>query len=132
MGDIKSYLNEFGVEITSFPLQPLRIAELIHLIEEGKLSTSVASQKLFPVLLAQPDRTPLALAEELNLIQDSSEDAISEFIEAVIAGNPNEVERYRSGEKQLIGFFMGQLMKVSKGKADPKMANQLMRATLDK
>ncbi len=132
MGDIKSYLNEFGVEITSFPLKPLRIAELIHLIEEGKLSTSVASQKLFPVLLAQPDRTPLALAEELNLIQDSSEDAISEFIEAVIAGNPNEVERYRSGEKQLIGFFMGQLMKVSKGKADPKMANQLMRATLDK
>jgi aspartyl-tRNA(Asn)/glutamyl-tRNA(Gln) amidotransferase subunit B len=131
MGDVKSYLNEFGFEIDEFPLKPLRIAELIHLIEEGKVSTSIASQKIFPEMIKQADKSPLELAESLNLIQDSSVDDILGFINEVIKQHPSEVERYRNGEKQLVGFFMGQLMKVSKGKADPKAANELMRKTLE-
>lgn len=131
MGDIKSYLNEFGVEIDEFPLKPEQIASLIALIEAGKISTSVASQKIFPAFVKNPSTSPLALAEEMNLIQDSNEDAILEFINEVIKQHPSEVERYRNGEKQLVGFFMGQLMKVSKGKADPKAANELMRKTLE-
>ncbi|MEN9998929.1 MAG: hypothetical protein RI922_1919 [Bacteroidota bacterium] len=131
MGDIKSYLNEFGVEIDEFPLNPEQIASLIALIEEGKISTSVASQKIFPAFVKNPSTSPLALAEEMNLIQDSNEDAILGFINEVIKQHPSEVERYRNGEKQLVGFFMGQLMKVSKGKADPKAANELMRKTLE-
>ena len=131
MGDVKSYLNEFGFEIDEFPLKPLRIAELIHLIEEGKVSTSIASQKIFPEMIKQADKSPLELAESLNLIQDSSVDDIIGFINEVIRQHPSEVERYRNGEKQLVGFFMGQLMKVSKGKADPKAANELMRKTLE-
>lgn len=131
MGDIKSYLNEFGVEIDEFPLKPDQIASLIALIEEGKISTSVASQKIFPAFVKNPSTSPLALAEEMNLIQDSNEDAILGFINEVIKQHPSEVERYRNGEKQLVGFFMGQLMKVSKGKADPKAANELMRKTLE-
>ena len=131
MGDIKSYLNEFGVEIDEFPLKPEQIASLIALIEEGKISTSVASQKIFPAFVKNPSTSPLALAEEMNLIQDSNEDAILGFINEVIKQHPSEVERYRNGEKQLVGFLMGQLMKVSKGKADPKAANELMRKTLE-
>ena len=131
MGDIKSYLNEFGVEIDEFPLKPEQIGSLIALIEEGKISTSVASQKIFPAFVKNPSTSPLALAEEMNLIQDSNEDAILGFINEVIKQHPSEVERYRNGEKQLVGFFMGQLMKVSKGKADPKAANELMRKTLE-
>ena len=131
MGDVKSYLNEFGVEIDHFPLKPEIIAALIKLIDEGKVSTSIASQKIFPEMLKQKDKTPLQLAEEMNLIQDSNEDAILGFINEVIAQHPAEVVRYRNGEKQLVGFFMGQLMKVSKGKADPKTANALMRQTLE-
>lgn len=131
MGDVKSYLNEFGVEIDEFPLKPQAIAALISLIDEGKVSTSIASQKIFPEMLKQKDKTPLQLAEELNLIQDSSEDVILGFINEVIAQHPAEIERYRNGEKQLVGFFMGQLMKVSKGKADPKTANALMRQILE-
>ncbi len=131
MGDIKSYLNEFGVEIDEFPLKPEQIASLIALIEEGKISTSVASQKIFPAFVKNPSTSPLALAEEMNLIQDSNEDAILGFVNEVIKQHPSEVERYRNGEKQLVGFFMGQLMKVSKGKADPKAANELMRKTLE-
>lgn len=131
MGDIKSYLNEFGVEIDEFPLKPEQIASLIALIEEGKISTSVASQKIFPAFVKNPSTSPLALAEEMNLIQDSNEDAILGFINEVIKQHPSEVERYKNGEKQLVGFLMGQLMKVSKGKADPKAANELMRKTLE-
>ncbi|MEN9400503.1 MAG: hypothetical protein RL632_1606 [Bacteroidota bacterium] len=131
IGDVKSYLNEFGVEIEDFPLPAKRIAELIALIDEGKVSPSIASQKIFPVMLKESEKTPLLIAEELNLIQDSNEDAILGFIHEVIRQNPTETERYRAGEKQLIGFFMGQLMKVSKGKADPKAANALMRQTLE-
>jgi aspartyl-tRNA(Asn)/glutamyl-tRNA(Gln) amidotransferase subunit B len=131
MGDVKSYLNELGVDIDSFPLGPQILAKLIVLIEEGKVSHSTASQKLFPELLKSPDAEPAVLAETMNLIQDSSEDSLLGFIRQVIEQNPSEVERYRSGEKQLTGFFMGQLMKLSKGKADPKAANELMRKTLE-
>jgi aspartyl-tRNA(Asn)/glutamyl-tRNA(Gln) amidotransferase subunit B len=73
----------------------------------------------------------LSVAEKMNLIQDSDENTIMAYIQEVIDSNPNEVERYRNGEKQLTGFFMGQLMKVSKGKADPKNANALLRKKLE-
>jgi aspartyl-tRNA(Asn)/glutamyl-tRNA(Gln) amidotransferase subunit B len=130
MGDIKSYLNEYGIEMDKFPMKPLRIAELIHLVEEGKVSSSVASQNIFPALF-ETEETPLQVAERLNLIQNSDEDALKGFILKVFELNQDEVSRYRAGEKQLTGFFMGQLMKVSQGKADPKLANGLLRQMLD-
>ena len=131
MGDVKSYLNEYGVEIEDFPISEERLAELINLIDEGKVSSSVASQKIFPAMLTELDKSPLHIAEKLNLIQDSNEDAVLAFIQEVIKQHPAEVERYKNGEKQLTGFFMGQLMRVSGGKADPKVANALLRNTLD-
>ncbi|MDP4684943.1 MAG: Asp-tRNA(Asn)/Glu-tRNA(Gln) amidotransferase subunit GatB, partial [Crocinitomicaceae bacterium] len=131
MGDVKSYLNEFGLEMEDFPIKPAVIAALIQLVDDGKVSSSVASQKIFPELIKEPTASPLSIAEKLNLIQDSSEDSILEFINTVIKQHPDEVARYRGGEKQLVGFFMGQLMKVSGGKADPKAANALLRNTLE-
>lgn len=132
MGDIKSYLNHNGYEIDQFPISAPQIAALIQLIDNGKISSTVASQKIFPELLKQPTKNPLSIAEELNVIQESDENSILGYIQEVINQNPNEVERYRNGEKQLTGFLMGQLMKISKGKADPKAANQLMREQLEK
>ena len=132
MGDIKSYLNQKGLEIISFPIEAEKIAQLIEIINEGKISSTIASQKVFPEMLVNPNATPLEIAEANNLIQDSNADSILTFIDEVIKQHSAEVERYKNGEKQLVGFFMGQLMKVSKGKADPKAANQLMRETLDK
>lgn len=131
MGDVKSYINHRGLEITEFPVQPQQLAALIQLIDEGKISTSIASQKVFPALTENPTEAPLKIAEQLNVIQDSNADSIKEYILKVIELNPNEVTRYKNGEKQLTGFFMGQLMKVSQGKADPKQANQLMREMLE-
>lgn len=131
MGDVKSFINQRALDIKEFPVDALQIAALIDLIDEGKVSTSVASQKIFPELINNPTEKPLAIAERLNVIQDSNEDTLVTYINQVIAGNPGEVERYRNGEKQLVGFFMGQLMKVSQGKADPKQSNQLLRKMLE-
>jgi aspartyl-tRNA(Asn)/glutamyl-tRNA(Gln) amidotransferase subunit B len=132
MGDIKSYLNHNGIGMNEFPISAKAIADLISIIDEGKISSTVASQKIFPALLESPEKAPLSIAEEMNLIQDSNEDALLTIIEDVIKQHSAEAERYKNGEKQLTGFFMGQLMKASKGKADPKAANILMRQTLDK
>ena len=131
LGDIKSYLNQQGVEIENFPIKAEKIAQLIALLDENKVSSTVASQKIFPELLKNPEKNPLQIAEELNVLQDSNEDSIKGYIQEVIDKNPSEVDRYRNGEKQLVGFFMGQLMKVSQGKADPKASNQLMREMLE-
>ena len=131
MGDIKSYLNQNGIEIEHFPILPKTISDLIDIIDEGKVSSSVASQKIFPALLINPDKSPIQIAKELNLIQESEESSIMTYVHDVIKQHPSEVARYKEGEKQLVGFFMGALMKLSKGKADPKAANTLMRKTLD-
>ena len=107
-----------------------KISDLIKLIDDGKISSSVASQKIFPEMLASQESV-IEIAERLNVIQVSNEGDLAGFIEKVIQSNPSEVERYKNGEKQLIGFFMGQLMKASKGKADPKIANTLLREKLN-
>ncbi len=131
MGDVKSHLNQLGIEIQDFPISAQTLAELIQLIDSGKISSTVASQKIFPELIKKPSESPLSLAESMNLIQESDEGSLTGYIQQVIDENQAEVQRYVAGEKQLTGFFMGKLMKVSGGKADPKQANSLMRKMLD-
>lgn len=131
MGDIKSFLNERALHISNFPLTPKAIASLINLIEEGKISHSAASQKIFPILIENPSKSPLEIAQENNLIQESNADSILPMIEEVIAKYPEKVEEYRAGKKGLLGLFVGEVMKLSKGKADPKMTNQLVREKLE-
>lgn len=131
MGEVKGYLNQQAIEINEFPITPTVIAELVNLIEGGKVSYSIASNKIFPALFENSDKTVLEVATWMNVIQDSDEGNITNYIKEVIISNPTEVQRYIAGEKQLVGFLMGQLMKVSQGKADPKQANPLLRKMLD-
>ena len=131
MGGIKSYLNENAMDITAFPIRPKTVAELIKIIDEGKISNSVASQKVFPELIKTPQKSPLQIAEENNLIQESDTDSLKELAKQAIAKYPEKVAEYKSGKVGLIGLFMGELMKLSKGKADPKMANRLVKEMLD-
>jgi aspartyl-tRNA(Asn)/glutamyl-tRNA(Gln) amidotransferase subunit B len=131
MGEVKSHLNQLGIEIEDFPISAKTLAQLIQLIDDGKISSTVASQKIFPALIERPSESPLNLAESMNLIQESDEGSLIGYIQQVITENQAEVQRYVAGEKQLTGFFMGKLMKVSGGKADPKQANSLMRKMLD-
>ena len=126
------YCNEAGVELSDFPLGVDQLARLLALIEEGKVSNTAAYQQLFPAMLEAPGVAPLELAKSLNLLQNSDAGALEGIIDQVIAGNPDEVARYQKGKKALIGFFMGEVMKASRGKADPKMTNQLLREKLGK
>ena len=131
MGAIKSHLNENALTIQQFPIKPVQIAELIELIDSGKISNSIANQKIFPYLIDQPDTKPSVIAEENNWIQESDSNALEGFIDEALAKFPAKVEAYKSGNKNLLGLFMGEVMKASKGKADPKLTNQLLREKLE-
>jgi aspartyl-tRNA(Asn)/glutamyl-tRNA(Gln) amidotransferase subunit B len=126
LGPVKSYLNENNSSITAFPIAPPTIAQLISLIEEGKLNFSTASSKIFNALLQKPSADPLSLANQLNLVQDSDEANVLAWVEEVLSRMPDKVTEYKKGKKGLIGLFVGEVKKVSKGKADPKLTNDLL------
>lgn len=130
LGPVKNYLNENGLEIQHFTVAPERIAALIALIDEGKTNFSVASTRIFPLLIENL-KTPLQIAEELNLLQSSDKDLIEQLVNDVIAKYPEKVTEYRNGKKGLLGLFVGEVMKLSKGKADPKLTNQLVQEKLN-
>lgn len=132
MGPVKSYLNEQGKGMADFPLKPASLAGLINLIEAGKLNYSVAAQTVFPALLEEPEVSPDVLIERLGVAIDSDTDQLTTYIEEVIARHPDKVKQYQNGKKGLIGLFMGEVMKLSKGKIDPKMANRMMAEKLEK
>jgi aspartyl-tRNA(Asn)/glutamyl-tRNA(Gln) amidotransferase subunit B len=131
MGPVKSYLNELTLHISDFPISPQRLSDLITLVDDGKVSFSVASQKVYPVMLESKEKSPLEIAQSLNLIQESDEGSILPLVEIVLAENPAKVAEYRSGKKGLMGMFMGQVMKKSQGKADPKVATKLLTELLE-
>ncbi|MCC7454856.1 MAG: Asp-tRNA(Asn)/Glu-tRNA(Gln) amidotransferase subunit GatB [Crocinitomix sp.] len=125
MGDIKSYLNANALEITDFKISPADIAGLINLIDSGKISNNLASQKVFPEMLIQ-HKSAQEIAEENDWIQNSNEDEIKTIIQGVFQENPVEFERLKQGDQKLMGFFMGKIMQKSQGKADPKSASKLI------
>ena len=129
-GSIKSYLNENAKSIEDFKISPKNIAELIALIDDNKVSNSVATGKIFPLLL-NSDSSPEKIAVENNWIQESDTDTLLSLINEVIEKYPDKVKEYQSGKKGLIGLFIGEVMKLSKGKADPKLTNELIRKKLD-
>ena len=131
MGPVKSYLNELTLSIKEFPLQPSVLVELIALVEQGQLSFSMASQKLYPALLMQPKKSPLALAQALDLIQESDTNKVQAFVNEVIAAYPDKVAAYRNGKKGVLGMLMGELMKKSQGRVSPKVANTLLLKHLE-
>jgi aspartyl-tRNA(Asn)/glutamyl-tRNA(Gln) amidotransferase subunit B len=129
---VRGYLNEQAMDITQFTLAPAKIAEVIALVDAGKISNSVASQKVFPAMLQHPEQSVLVLAEQLNVIQQSDSGELQKWIDEAIARFPEKVIEYKAGKTSLVGLFMGEVMKLSKGKADPKIANKLVQETLDK
>lgn len=131
MGQVKSMCNEQGIELNRFPIKPAAIAEVIKLIDEGKISNSAATQKLFPALFDKPDANCGQLAESLNLIQQSDEGELKVWVEAALAKFPEKVQEYRNGKKGLLGLFMGEVMKLSAGKADPKLTTKLVQELLE-
>jgi aspartyl-tRNA(Asn)/glutamyl-tRNA(Gln) amidotransferase subunit B len=131
MGPVKSYLNDLGMTADEFPIAPETLVELMDLVDSNQVSFSIASQRVFPELLKNPSRSALDVAQQLNVIQDSNQDAIIPLIEEILTEFPLKVEEYKNGKKGIVGMFMGELMKRSKGKADPKVANALITKKLE-
>ncbi len=132
MGPVKSWLNENAVEIGQFPLNAKQLAGLIKIVEEGKISHTAATQTVFPAMLADPGKDPLLIAEQKNLLQQSDEGELKSLIAQAVSKFPDKVAEYKGGKTGIIGLFMGEVMKLSKGKADPKVANKLLKEMLDK
>lgn len=131
MGAVSSYINDHGVHITDLALKPSALAGLIKLVDEGKVNHSVASHKLLPVLLKDGSKTAQQVAAELNLLISEDSDEVDEFIKAALAKFPDKVVEYQKGKKGVLGLFMGEVMKLSKGKIDPKKTNQLLIKELE-
>ncbi len=132
LGPIMSYLNENNLDIKALSLRPESLASLITMIENGRLNFSVASQKILPRLISDPTKEPSALADELGLVQDSDTANISQWVEEVLSRMPDKVAEYRKGKKGLLGLFVGEVKKISRGKADPKITNDLLLEKLNR
>ncbi len=130
MGSIKSYLNQNALEIEDFPIQPETIAQLISIIDSEQISNSVATQKVFPLLLKNPKQDPLNIAKENNWITQNDSGALEDIIATIFKENPAETERFKNGEKKLTGFFMGKIMQATKGAANPKTTAQAINKVI--
>ncbi|MBV9986480.1 MAG: Asp-tRNA(Asn)/Glu-tRNA(Gln) amidotransferase subunit GatB [Chitinophagaceae bacterium] len=129
-GPIRQYLNESGGSFETFSLPASVLAALINLVDSGRIGFSAASAKLFPALIVTPGN-PEALAEKMNLLQVSDGAELESWVSEALAAMPDKVTEYRKGKKGLIGLFVGEVKKRSKGKADPRIVTQLLEEKLN-
>jgi aspartyl-tRNA(Asn)/glutamyl-tRNA(Gln) amidotransferase subunit B len=128
MGDLAALLKTAEKEIGDSPVSATHLGQLIKLINDGKISGKIAKD-LLPKM-AETGEAPEALVAKEGLSQISDEGALLKIIDDVIAANPKQLEQYRSGKTTVIGFFVGQVMKASKGQADPAVVNRLLAQKL--
>ena len=127
-GDIAAYVKSNRLLFDQLPFQPNELAEMLKMIDTGEISGKIAKE-ILPELLSKGG-SPKQLVQERGLGMIGDPKVIEEIIDQLILKHPNEVESFRSGKKKLLGFFVGQLMKETKGKADPKLANQILNKKL--
>jgi aspartyl-tRNA(Asn)/glutamyl-tRNA(Gln) amidotransferase subunit B len=125
MGDVMTSYNETG----AFPVEAPRLAVLIGLVRQGVVSHQ-AAKRVYAELARSPREEPRAAAERLGLLQVSDQGALAGWVDDVLSEHPAEVARYRGGETKLMGFFVGQVMKRSRGKADPKGVQPVLQEKL--
>jgi aspartyl-tRNA(Asn)/glutamyl-tRNA(Gln) amidotransferase subunit B len=132
LGPVKSFLNENSISISTFPVKPDGIASLIGLVEDGYVNFSTASSRIFPEMISGTASDPLEIATRLNLIQTGDEAQILEWVTQAMEKMPDKVLEYKKGKKGLLGLFVGEVKKISKGQADPQLTNQLLIQKLEK
>ena len=131
IGPIREYLNEKQLSYISLEKTIPYLVELLDLVDQGQLNFSVASSKVFKAIMDSP-QSPSKYAQENNLLQTNSSDEINTWVKQVLAAHPEKVAEYKKGKKGLIGLFVGEVKKISKGKADPKITTQLLEEQLTK
>lgn len=133
MGDLLRVIRERKLDsalvIRDWPVAPERLVDMLQLIDSGEISGKIA--KAVFEEMASTGRTAVQIVAEQGLTQISDAGAIVAAIDSVIAANSDKVAQYRSGKDKLFGFFVGQVMKATQGKANPQKLNELLRAKLD-
>jgi aspartyl-tRNA(Asn)/glutamyl-tRNA(Gln) amidotransferase subunit B len=128
MGELMKMLNEENVAIDNCLIKPKQLADMLTLIEKGIISGKIAKTVFMEMYKTGKDAE--SIVKEKGLLQISDESAIEKAVDEIIAKHPAEVERFKAGEEKLLGFFVGQVMKTTKGKANPQMLNDLMKKKL--
>jgi aspartyl-tRNA(Asn)/glutamyl-tRNA(Gln) amidotransferase subunit B len=131
IGPVRSYLSEHAKTWTDLEITNENWHQLLELVAEGKIGFSLAVQKLLNPMLSNKAIDPVLLANELNLIQNADNQEIQNWINEVIHSMPDKAEEYRKGKKGLIGLFVGEVKKISKGKANPQKTTELLQLTLN-
>ncbi len=128
MGELLRELNNAGTDVTESPVSPERLVSLLKLVDDGTISLKIA-RDIFPELYAS-GKEPEQIVKEKGLMQLSDEGALLAVIDAILEQHPTQVAQYRSGKEQVWGFFVGQVMKASGGKANPGKVNELLKRRL--
>lgn len=131
MGTLKSYVNENSIAINKTNIKPEHIAELAQMIADNKVSHIIVSQKLFPEMI-KTTTSPQEIAEKKGWIQKNDQESIDNLVEKAIAKYPEKVIEYKKGNKNLLGLFMGEIMRETKGKLNPKIINEVLKNKLMK
>ena len=126
--EVLAVVNEKKIDISDFNVTPLNLGKLINLIKNGTISGKIAKD-IFPIMI-ENNSDPEQIVKEKNLVQISDTTEIESIIKNIIEANKEQVEEYKSGKEKVFGFFVGQVMKESKGKANPKIVNEILRKML--
>ena len=127
-GELFALLNEKNIEIDQSPISPENLSKLINLISDGTISGKIA--KTVFVEMSNGGQDPKEIVDEKGLKQQSDPKELEKIIDKVISDNPENVQKYKSGKDKLFGFFVGQVMKISAGKANPKLVNNILKKKL--
>jgi len=128
MGDVLKLLNEEKRDIKMCPILPASLTEMIHLIEAGTISGKMAKEVIEEMY--RTGKHPKEIIEEKGMVQITDEGELTEIITRVIEANPIQVAQYRGGKEKVFGFFVGQVMKATQGKANPRLINDLLKRRL--
>jgi aspartyl-tRNA(Asn)/glutamyl-tRNA(Gln) amidotransferase subunit B len=130
LGPLRQWLNDNQLNFSQLPVSAVNLAKMIDMIESGELSFSTAVSRLLPELIKE-EKSPRELAETLNILQTANESLLAEWIQEVMNKMPDKVQEYRKGKKGLLGVFIGEIKKISGGKADPQKVTQLLKEKLN-
>jgi aspartyl-tRNA(Asn)/glutamyl-tRNA(Gln) amidotransferase subunit B len=129
MTDVLKVINDEKIDIKDFPIPPGNLGELINLIKEGTISGKIAKE-VFPLMLKE-NKKPSQIVKEKNLVQITDSSEIEKIVEKILGNNSHQVKQYINGEGKVFGFFVGQVMRETKGKANPKVVNDLLKEKLE-
>jgi len=129
LGDLQGLLNDAGKSWDECPIPPQHLGEMVKLMQEGVISVRIAKELLKEMFATQ--KSPKQIVEERGLVQITDEAELRRIIEEIVAANPKAVQEFLSGNEKVLGFFVGQVMRATKGKANPQLTNKLVREVLE-